>query len=152
MIILFIAGQLLINYKRGVLFSPFYHYGMYSEVIRPAAEYNVLEVYVDGMQLQTKDFSPQQWDKITLTADRFYNQQKWNSALFREDIHRLLPFADSVYFTNSITEENFNNGYRQQLESITGKKVNAFKIVFTDYTFNGTILNQATPDFFEQPF
>lgn len=145
MIVLFIAGQLFINYKHGVVFSPFYHYGMYSEVIKPATEYNVLKVYINEELLVAKNFSPQQWDKIILPVDRFYNQQKWNSTLFKEDINRMLPFANSVYFTNTITEENFNNWYRQQLENITGKKVNTFKIVFTDYTFNGTNLNKATP-------
>ena len=30
----FIAGQLFINYKHGVVCSPFYHYGMYSEVMK----------------------------------------------------------------------------------------------------------------------
>ena len=50
-IILFIAGQLFINYKRGVVFSPFYHYGMYSSAIKPATQYNIPEVFVDGERL-----------------------------------------------------------------------------------------------------
>lgn len=144
MIILFIAGQLFINYKRGVVLSPFFHYGMYSEVIQPATSYNVLEIFVNGSRLQTKNFSPQEWDKITLPVDRFYHQQMWNSQLFKADIHRMLPFTDSGYFINTITEETFNNWYRQQLENITGKKINTFQIVFAGYTFNGTSLNKTT--------
>lgn len=142
---IFITGQVFINYKHGVVFSPFFHYGMYSEVITPKAGYNVIEVYANEELLAAKDYSPQEWDKIIIPVDRFYNQQKWNSNLFKEDIHRILPFTDPAKFTNDITQEQFNNWYKQQLEHITGKKVDSFKIVFTDYTFNGINLNTATP-------
>src|SRR5437867_4049778 len=106
-IIIFIAGQLFINYKRGVVFSPFYHYGMYSSVIKPAAQYNIPEVFVNGMRLATKDFSPQEWDNIMQPVIKFQDQEKWNSTLFQTDIHRLLPFADAAKFTNAITEQQF---------------------------------------------
>ena len=71
MIIIFIAGQLFINYKRGLVFSPFYHYGMYSSIIKPATQYNIPEVFVDGERLAAKDFSPQEWDNIMQPVIKF---------------------------------------------------------------------------------
>jgi hypothetical protein len=144
-IALFITGQVFINYKRGVVFSPFFHYGMYSDLIQPANEYKVIEVLVNEKQLSTSNFSPQEWDRITVPAERFYSQEKWNGKLFKQDIHRMLPFTDSLRFTNTITEEQFSNWYQQQLEDITGQKINTYKIIFTDYTFSETGFKKTTP-------
>ena len=37
----FIVMQLFVFYKHGMVFSPWYNYGMYSEVIKPQKEYAV---------------------------------------------------------------------------------------------------------------
>lgn len=137
MIIFFIAAQLFINYKRGTVCSPFFHYGMYSDVIKPASNYIIPEVYVNGERLAVKDFSPSQWDNIMQPLIRFNDQQKWNSMLWHNDIRRIMPFTDSLKFVNNISKETFKNWYTQQLENITSKKVNELNIFFTDYTFNG---------------
>lgn len=137
---LFITGQLFINYKRGVVFSPFYHYGMYSSVINPEKQYRVTEVHINGKRLAAKDFSPQQWDNILLPLEKFYAQKEWNNMLWQTDILRLMPFADEAKFTNTITEEQFNTWYQLRLESITRKKIDSFHVRFTDYAFDGSSL------------
>ena len=136
MVIIFITGQLFINYKRGVVFSPFYHYGMYSSVIKPADQYNIPEVFVNGERLATKDFSPQEWDNIIQPVIKFYTQKEWNNNLWQTDIQRLLPFADAAKFTNSITEDEFNQWYQLHLQNILDKKIYKVGIIFSDYNFN----------------
>lgn len=134
-IIVFIAGQLFINYKRGVVFSPFYHYGMYSAIIKPDTLYNIPEVYVDGDRLAVKNFSPQEWDNIMQPVIKMNEQQKWNNQIWQTDIHRLLPFAEASKFTNSITKEEFDQWYLLHLQNLLDKKINKVKINFSDYNF-----------------
>ncbi|MEP6844854.1 MAG: hypothetical protein ABI861_02585 [Panacibacter sp.] len=148
MAIVFIAGQLFINYKRGVVCTPFFHYGMYSEVIKPTAQYNIPEVSVNGKRLAAKDFSPQQWDNIMQPGIKFYKQEEWNSKYWQTDIHRLLPFTDSSKFVNTITEDQFMIWYRQRLENITGNKIGVFNIEFADYTFKSGSFTRSN----KQPF
>jgi len=141
----FICGQLFINYKHGVVFSPFFHYGMYSEVIPTKDHYDVTEVYINNERLASKNFSPQQWDNIIQPAEKFFAQKEWNSNLWHADIQRLLPFTDSSKFVNVITDRQFENWYKQRLEYITGKQVSTFGIKFISYTFNSASLTKSTP-------
>ncbi len=143
-IVLFIISQLVINYKRGVVFSPFYHYGMFSEVIKPQKNYIVTEVFVNDTLLQTKDFTPYQWDKITLPVQMFYSQQQWHSTLWQRDIHRLLHVTDSSKYLNSITEKSFNEWYKNYLQIILHQNINDVKIKFTDYEFDGNELKKTS--------
>ncbi|QEC69536.1 hypothetical protein FRZ67_20345 [Panacibacter ginsenosidivorans] len=135
MIIVFIAGQLFINYKRGVVFSPFYHYGMYSSVIKPEAHYNIPEVFVDGERLAAKDFSPQEWDNIMQPVIQFRFQQGWNNAIYQNEIQRFLPFADATKFNNSITKEEFDQWYQLHLQNLLDKKINKVEVIISDYNF-----------------
>src|SRR5438874_750097 len=107
-IVLFALAQLINNVRQDIAISPVYSYGMYSEQIKPLHFYVVPEVFIDGKQLQAKDFSPQQWDNITLPITEFYAQHQWNLYQWQHDIKRLLPFTDSSKFVNYITEQGFN--------------------------------------------
>ena len=135
MIIVFIAGQLFINYKRGVVFSPFYHYGMYSSVIKPATQCNIPEVFINGERLAAKEFSPQEWDNIMQPVIKFNGQETWNNQLWQTDIHRLLPFADASKFNNSITKEEFDQWYLLHLQNLLDKKIDKVEVIFSDYNF-----------------
>ena len=139
--VLFACAQLFINYKRGVVFSPFYHYGMFSGVIPVENKYNVTEVYVNEKQLLTKDYSPVTWDKIIQPVELFY-KQPINKTLWQQDIHRLLPFADSLKYVNQITETDFKNWYGKYLQSVLDKPIDSVRIVFANYSFNGKSLLQ----------
>ncbi len=140
--ILFVAGQLFINYKRGLVFSPFFHYGMFSEVIRVKNQYTVSEVSVNGKLLAAKDYSPAVWDDIMQPVELFYHQQM-SSNQWQVDIHRLLPFADSLKFVNSLSESDFKKWYRLHLQPVLKQPVDSVQIAFTDYYFNGKSLTKA---------
>src|SRR4051794_27065993 len=92
-IVLFVLAQLINNIRQDIAISPVYSYGMYSEKIKPLHVYTVPEIFGDGKQLKAKDFSPQQWDNITLPVIEFYAQRQWNLYQWQHDIKRLLPFT-----------------------------------------------------------
>jgi len=137
-IALFALAQLVNNVRQDIAISPVYSYGMYSEQIRPLHFYTVPEIFIDDIQLQAKDFSPQQWDNITLPVTEFYTQQQWNLFQWQQDIHRLLSFADSSKFVNHITEQEFKQWYHQHMQSLLHRHIDSVNIVFSKYYFNDT--------------
>jgi hypothetical protein len=137
-IVLFALAQLINNIRQDIAISPIYSYGMYSSKIYPHQFYTVPEVFVDGKQLQTKNFSPSQWDHITFPVKRFYEQGEWNLYQWQHDIHRLLPFADSTKFINTMTEDQFKEWYHRYLETFLLKNIDSVNILFANYYFNDT--------------
>src|SRR4051812_31223866 len=87
--VFFIAMQLFINYKHGVVLSPFYHYGMYSGVMNTNDSYTIFAVGLNGKQLRGQDFSSQQWDQIMLPL-QYYSAINKSNELYEADIKRLL--------------------------------------------------------------
>jgi hypothetical protein len=121
-VVVFIICQLLINFKHGMVFSPFYHYGMYSEVMKPKDSYPIFGVTVNGEELKTKDFSPQQWDKIIQPLVYYSKHQQWNADMFGE-VQRLTGISDTVKYFNKLTKNDFTFWYQQYLSAVLGKEV-----------------------------
>ncbi|HSK13716.1 MAG TPA: hypothetical protein VK907_10905, partial [Phnomibacter sp.] len=84
--------QLAINYKRGMVFSPFYHYGMYSWPQPPRQFYQIRSVLLNGDTLRGKDLSPQRWDKVHYTLQQAYASTCDNS-FYQEQVARLFKKA-----------------------------------------------------------
>ena len=137
-LVLFALAQLINNIRQDIFISPIYSYGMYSIQIKPTQFYTVPEIFADGRQLEAKDFSPQQWDNITLPASEFYAQDQWNLYQWQHDIKRLLPFTDSSKFVNHITEQEFKQWYHQHLQSLLHRHIDSVNIIFSEYYFNDT--------------
>lgn len=144
-IILFFAGQLFINYKHGMVFSPFFHYGMYSHKILIEKNYPIIEVFANGKLLEGHDFSPQQWDKIMLPIQYLKNIKRSNS-LYENEVKRLMQ---KVHLTT--TEQNFiqqcdvpsfEKWYRNYLADIIGQSVSQLEIIERIYHYNGFELNK----------
>ncbi len=134
-VVFFIASQVFINYKHGVVFSPFYHYGMYSEIIKPQKKYALIEINTNGKILQTKDFSPQEWDKITSPILLNNQQQQWNNEVYNNTIKRLLHVKDSTLYTNHYTQNEFYNWYKSYLQGITKTKIDSLNIRTKNVSF-----------------
>ena len=136
----FIAGQLFINYKHGVVCSPFYHYGMYSEVMKVKDKYQVWEIEVNGKKLFAKDYSIQQWDMIMLPLQYYEGIQKSN-ALYETDIKRLLGkvhiSADEKYYLNNCRYDQFEKWYSMRLQQLTKMPVNSLIINYRTYLYKG---------------
>lgn len=115
LVMAFAAAQLFINYKRGMLFSPFYHYGMFSGVALPRETYEVVEIKVNGRQLQAQLFSANEWDNLVQPVLLYRDQQNWNSNLYHTQIKRLIGVNDSTLYVNNLSQSAFNNWYRQHV-------------------------------------
>lgn len=143
-IMLFIIIQLGLDVKQAISFSPVFHYGMYSGVMKPQPAYYVTEVWVNGRQLATKDFNPCGWDKVVQPIELYNNQQAWNSGVWNRDIKRILHFKDSSRYVNTITASGFNAWYRQYLQTFLHENIDSIRIATTTYTFTGTQLVKNT--------
>lgn len=142
LIVLFAFAQLGNNIRQDIAISPLYSYGMYSEVIKPKSLYIVPEIFVNGKQLQTKDFTPMEWENISFPVTQFYRQKEWNNEVWKTDIHRLLPFTDSSKFANALTEMEFRQWYKRHLQSILTEHIDSTAISFSTYAFDGETLHK----------
>jgi hypothetical protein len=113
LVIAFFAVQLFINYKQGVVASPFYHYGMFSAPAKIKHQYAVNSFFVNGQLLRGQDFTPQQWDKIYVTYDAYVTAAATNDSLnaIREMIFSKLhwPLGNRQHFFNDTA--NWNPGF-----------------------------------------
>lgn len=149
-VVLFAVIQLALNIRRDASVSPFFHYGMYSEVIKPQDIYVVPEVIVNDEALQTRDFSPQEWDKIIQPVVLYDAQKSWNSRIYNEQIKPLLHFKDSTKYINSISDIGFYRWYKTYLETIIHKPVDSLKINFNITAYSNQGLHKtATSQKFE---
>jgi hypothetical protein len=140
----FIIGQLFINFKRGMVISPFYHYGMYSEVMKPKPLYGVYEVKVNDQLLSGKDFTPQQWDKIIQPIKYFHSLDSMKG-LYEKDVKRLMLMlhitTDDKKFTSQCDAGLFYNYYKLYLQNILNKTIDSVEVSYRNYSFTGAKLN-----------
>lgn len=137
-IIFFITGQLFINYKHGLVISPFYHYGMFSDVFTPINTYEIIKVEQNGKILRGQDFSAQEWDKIILPVVYFANINSSNS-LFNTDIKRLVAqlhlSAAEKNFLLKCNYQEFENWYKNYLRQVTNQQTTSLHIYFHQYRY-----------------
>jgi len=134
-VLLFACGQLFINYKNGVMFSPFYNYDMYSYPSLPHSQYQVVQISVNGKLLQPEAFSPNEWDNLVQPIIFFNKQDSWNRLIFGTEVQKFLPIHDSALFTNSITEKEFTDWYRKQVINIAHIKDTNSQVTVSMDTF-----------------
>lgn len=143
LMLVFIAVQLFINYKHGMVVSPFYSYGMYSEVMNVKGQYRVFEITQNGERLRGRNFSPEQWDQLILPLQYFAGISKSNE-LYQSDIKRLLTklhlSANDVDFISKCNYQQFEAWYKDHLEQITNKKTQSFSVVYRSYVYQSNAL------------
>lgn len=134
---LFAIAQLFINYKRGVVSSPFFHYGMYSDNIQLPDTIHIYEIEVNNKTLKPFHFSAQEWDKLMLPLYEYTNLENHNNELYRIDISRLLT---KLYLSpkpvNFVVEKQplqFLQWYKSYTEKIIGKTITSFNIFYASY-------------------
>jgi hypothetical protein len=130
--LLFILCQLFINFKRGMVVSPFYHYGMYSEVMKPKENYPVFEITADGELLKTQDFSVQQWDKIMQPVIYYSRHKEWNADMFSE-VRRITGLNDTAKYVSNVQKKDFFDWYTRYLSHILGKEVRSLTVQQKNY-------------------
>lgn len=144
---LFIVSQLLIGYKHGMVISPFYNYGMYSEVFKINNSYEVWEVEQNGKLLRGEDFSPQEWDKILLPV-QYYASINSSNDLYQSEVKRLLSkmhlAAKDEHFLQQCNYSSFENWYRNYVSNVTHQNVTTLAIRQRLYNFDGSKLIPTT--------
>ena len=145
-IVFFAAAQLFVNYKRGVVISPFYHYGMYSDRMLADSFYSVFEVDVDDSRLHGKNFTATEWDRILLPLQYFAGVRASNQ-LYKTDVARLLNklhiSAPEKAYVSGCNYQQFAAWYKQYLALLLQQHVERVNIAVREYQFtNGKL--QAT--------
>lgn len=116
-----------------MVLSPFYHYGMYSEVMKPGSHYPVVQIIADDDTLQTKDFNPQQWDKIMQPVLYYSKHKEWNGNMYRE-VQRITGISDSVNYLSNVQKKEFFDWYRKYLSQILDKEIRSLVIQQKTFT------------------
>ena len=142
LLLLFATFQIINNIRQDVAFSPVYTYGMYSQVIKPQKKYIVPEISVNGNLLETKNFTPQQWDKIILPVLLFSKQEAWNRFEFDSYIRRLLQIEDSSFYINKLSKAQFDEWYKKYLSEIIHLDISNLVITFNEFDFNNRELRR----------
>jgi hypothetical protein len=139
LMIVFIIGQLFINYKHGMAFSPFYHYGMYSEVMKEKDNYGVFEIEVNGKKLAAQNFTAQQWDKIILPLNYYSSIRTKSNTLYYSDIKRLTNAihlnTNERNYIQTCDSKNFENWYLLYLANELKEKVNNLHTQYRLYQY-----------------
>lgn len=144
------AIQLIIFYKQGAVATPFLNYGMYSDKIVPASQYQVYKVYVDDKLLKGDDYSIQEWDKIYMPLYLYYGKDTINTQVI-EVRNRLLNklklkklVADTSFFENSeFNDAAFKSWYASYLASFSRQASRNIRVVKQNYQWNGQYLQPA---------
>lgn len=138
-LVLFALCQMAINCKQGVVFTPFFHYGMYSSKIALQKNTHVLEVYVNGNMLRGSDFNAVQWDKVMVPLYLFAATRA-NQTFYENDVKRLLQkvgiSARDQHFIAACQYNAFESWYKQYLSGIVGQQVVTVNILSRAYLMN----------------
>ena len=137
-IILFITGQLFINYKRGVVISPFYHYGMYAESLEKIDTLKVFELTANEKTISPFKVSAQQWDKLMLPLWYYPIIEYHNNNYFKNDIERLMNkiniHPDTTNFYTSREPNKFLVWYKQYVASVINTSIDSIQINYITTT------------------
>ncbi len=143
LVILFISGQLLVNFKRGAVFSPFFHFGMYSQVMDPQNQYTVFEVVVDGKMLQGKDFNPWEWDKLFQPLVYFVSIPNSNS-LYKNEVQRVFSKfsirANEKRFVQQCNYDQFMAWYKSYLSGILPEPASTVQVNMRTYQYSHQLM------------
>jgi hypothetical protein len=139
LVILFICGQLFVILIWGIVITPFYNYGMYSEQMHIKDEYKVFEIELNGKRLRGEDFSSQEWDKILLPL-QFYAGIHESNILYKNEIKRLMNkmhfTADDNNFLQTCNYQQFEAWYEHYLEDMTKQEIKSLIINYRTYQYH----------------
>ena len=146
----FMLAQLAVNLKKGMVFSPFFHYGMYSAPQQALRVYNVNVVTLNGDTLRSKNFSPQQWDKIHFTLQAIM-ASSCDSSFYTTQVERLyvkakiLPAPTAKNFVNKETRQEKLDLYKSWLGKQLGKPGAKVNVQQAAYRFHKANLDYEGP-------
>lgn len=134
--ILFASTQLFINFKRGLVATPFYHFGMYSHPLYVEKEYKVWEIIANNKVIRMSNYTPQQCDRILSPLEYLSNIKKSNN-LYETDIKRLLDkfkiSTNDKDFIQQCNYSDFEQWYKGYLSKIEGRPITTLSVTKRSY-------------------
>jgi hypothetical protein len=129
LVVLFIIAQAFVTYNRGMVFSPFYNYSMYATKFQRVDSISVIEMYSEGKLLSPTEFSPRNWDKLTMAHS--YSADLQRNEWVVSEIGRLtrgigIQWPTDPYL-NKLSDEVLDHKWRAMFLQITGYKLDSVK-------------------------
>jgi hypothetical protein len=122
-----IAIQLFINVKRGIVVTPFYHYGMYATKMELTDTVIAFELKNNGKVLSPFQFSAQQWDALMLPLFFYKQADNTNRLQWQQNIQRILQkvsiYPNSALYTGKPSAQEFSKAYTNLAYRITGSSI-----------------------------
>jgi hypothetical protein len=129
LVVLFIIGQLFVTYNRGMVFSPFFNYSMYSAAYPRVDTLDVLEFYTGGRPLSPSQLSTRNWDKLSSAYNYSANMQRNEWVL--SEMQRLTRAAGLKWpiepYQNQLTQDEMEKKWTAMFVKVTGKQVDSVR-------------------------
>ena len=122
----FAIAHIGVNLKRGMVFSPFFHYGMYSGVYEPKRDYLVNLVTINGDTLRGKDFTPPEWDKLQYSLNQVL-ASRCDTLFYQNQVRRL--FLKAGLEAPSINHYVNKGSVQQRLEQYKVKLAGEYNVL-----------------------
>ena len=141
----FMLGQLVVNYKRGLVFSPWYHYGMFSAKV-PVKDTYAVTLVKGANQLP---WAPEAWDRVYVTLWQYQNLNE-NDSIYQKEIKRLFAKAglsepDKKYYVQQVSRRSFLNWYTAHLQRSNRFGSLKIELLPVKAIWNGNKLVQKNP-------
>ena len=143
--VLFALVQLAINYKKGMVFAPFLHYGMYSAAGTPDTLHLIPVFTRAGDTLRGHQFSPQHWDRIRYNY-QLVLQSACDNHFYHSQVKRLYEKAGlkpppPQYFINTGSQDQKLHKYLRHTEAYFGFALGSLQVQWQVYKLsNGQFL------------
>jgi hypothetical protein len=144
-VVLFAISQLFINFKRGVVFTPFFHYGMYAAPMHTNSKVSIIDLKVNNKLVEPFDYAAQQWDKLLVPLYLFTNEKAHNQYLFDNDIERLQKKvginSNSRNYSNnaSVNKLGFENWYSSYVSAVIHQPIQSISFKQQTYTLQNIL-------------
>ena len=142
LMVCFIIGQILITYKRGMLFSPFINLWMYNSEYKKDTQ-KVILFFSGKDTLQSIDYSSTQWDKIILSYEAISNLDKQTQFYYTQILpisSKLgIPLNKTVFLNSKIDSAYLRFKWKQYVCEITGKQIDSVQFSTYDWQDNKMI-------------
>lgn len=142
LILSFTLLQLALTVKKGVLFSPWFKFGMYSDVFKIKNTYRINKVD----NLKGSNFTAQEWDKIHWTLAQYQLHEKSDS-VYENGVK---PLFKGIYLPNTqkniyffpVDSIDFSKWYNAYLSNMLGESTRDFQIQTNTYNWDDGIFKK----------
>ena len=141
LIIIALLLFIIINFKWGVVATPFLQFGMYSSVFHVSDTQTVYQLEVNGSRIKNSNLSLTSRDLLQIFPEYFERQKMINEAAYTTmkryiNYTGFLHYMDTEKYLNNINDSIFTNLYKIKVEKITGSNVHALKLYKQQFVWN----------------